>query len=67
MESRSSFPVHSVVLPPNLHLLSLSVPGWNYSANHDVHLSRIHSGQQGEILAQENLFTRTACVAELHL
>uniref|UniRef100_A0A7N6AVI2 Alpha-mannosidase n=2 Tax=Anabas testudineus TaxID=64144 RepID=A0A7N6AVI2_ANATE len=59
MESRSSFPVHSVVLPPNLHLLSLSVPGWNYSANHDVHLSRIHSGQQGEILAQENLFTRT--------
>uniref|UniRef100_A0A7N6A054 Alpha-mannosidase n=1 Tax=Anabas testudineus TaxID=64144 RepID=A0A7N6A054_ANATE len=35
-----SFPVHSVVLPPNLHLLSLSVPGWNYSANHDVHLSR---------------------------
>uniref|UniRef100_A0A8D0A8S1 Alpha-mannosidase n=1 Tax=Sander lucioperca TaxID=283035 RepID=A0A8D0A8S1_SANLU len=32
-----------VVLPPNLHLLSLSIPGWNYSSDHDVHLSHIHS------------------------
>uniref|UniRef100_A0A7N8X3H4 Alpha-mannosidase n=1 Tax=Mastacembelus armatus TaxID=205130 RepID=A0A7N8X3H4_9TELE len=37
-EPRSSS-VHSVVLPPNLHLLSFSIPGWNYSSNHDVHLS----------------------------
>lgn len=44
-EPRRSSPVRSVVLPPNLHLLSLSVPGWNYSSNHDVHLSHIHSGQ----------------------
>uniref|UniRef100_A0A3Q3WNI9 Alpha-mannosidase n=1 Tax=Mola mola TaxID=94237 RepID=A0A3Q3WNI9_MOLML len=33
-----------VVLPPNLHLLSLSIPGWKYSSNHDLHLSRdLHS------------------------
>ncbi|XP_038586701.1 epididymis-specific alpha-mannosidase [Micropterus salmoides] len=44
-EHRGSSPVHSVVLPPNLHLLSLSIPGWNYSSNHDVHLSHIHSGK----------------------
>ncbi|KAF3697878.1 Epididymis-specific alpha-mannosidase [Channa argus] len=35
----------SVVLPPNLHLLSLSIPGWNYCANHDVHLSHLHAGK----------------------
>ncbi|XP_022060114.1 epididymis-specific alpha-mannosidase [Acanthochromis polyacanthus] len=44
-EPQSSSPVPSVVLPPNLHLLSLSIPGWNYSSNHDVHLSHIHSGK----------------------
>ncbi|XP_008285640.1 epididymis-specific alpha-mannosidase isoform X2 [Stegastes partitus] len=44
-EPKSSSPVRSVVLPPNLHLLSLSIPGWNYSSNHDVHLSHIHSGK----------------------
>nr|XP_020466977.1 epididymis-specific alpha-mannosidase [Monopterus albus] len=43
-ERRSNSPVRAVVLPSNLHLLSLSIPGWNYSANHDVHLSQIHSG-----------------------
>ncbi|XP_034424999.1 epididymis-specific alpha-mannosidase isoform X2 [Hippoglossus hippoglossus] len=37
--------VRSVVLPPNLHLLSLSIPGWNYSSDHDVHLGHIHSGE----------------------
>ncbi|XP_017291614.1 epididymis-specific alpha-mannosidase [Kryptolebias marmoratus] len=40
-----SSPVSPVVLPPNLHLLSLSVPGWNYSSAHDVHLSHVHSGK----------------------
>uniref|UniRef100_A0A3P9D394 Alpha-mannosidase n=1 Tax=Maylandia zebra TaxID=106582 RepID=A0A3P9D394_9CICH len=34
--------LRSVVLPPNLHLLSLSVPGWNYCSNHSVHLN-LHS------------------------
>lgn len=38
-------PVRSVVLPPNLHLLSFSVPGWNYSPNHAVHLGHINSGK----------------------
>ncbi|KAI4808425.1 hypothetical protein KUCAC02_000485 [Chaenocephalus aceratus] len=38
-------PVRSVVLPPNLHLLSFSVPGWNYSPNHAVHLGHIKSGK----------------------
>ncbi|KAM6960290.1 epididymis-specific alpha-mannosidase [Tautogolabrus adspersus] len=38
-------PVRLVVLPPNLHLLSFSVPGWNYSSNHNVHLSHIRSDQ----------------------
>ncbi|TKS92921.1 Epididymis-specific alpha-mannosidase [Collichthys lucidus] len=41
---RASSPVPPVVLPPNLHLLSLSIPGWNYSSSHDVHLSHVHSG-----------------------
>ncbi|XP_034532568.1 epididymis-specific alpha-mannosidase [Notolabrus celidotus] len=44
-ESKEGPPVRSVVLPPNLHLLSFSIPGWNYSSNHNVHLSRVHSGQ----------------------
>nr|XP_019951382.1 PREDICTED: epididymis-specific alpha-mannosidase [Paralichthys olivaceus] len=44
-EPRGRFPVRSVVLPPNLHLLSLSIPGWNYSSDHDVHLGHIHSGE----------------------
>ncbi|KAG7497375.1 epididymis-specific alpha-mannosidase [Solea senegalensis] len=44
-ESRGGFPVQSVVLPPNLHLLSLSVPGWNYSSSHDIHLGHVHSGE----------------------
>ncbi|KAM6909441.1 LOW QUALITY PROTEIN: epididymis-specific alpha-mannosidase [Xenentodon cancila] len=45
MESRRSSPVPPVVLPPSLHLLSLSVLGWNYSSDHDAHLSHIHSGK----------------------
>uniref|UniRef100_A0A671VSC4 Alpha-mannosidase n=1 Tax=Sparus aurata TaxID=8175 RepID=A0A671VSC4_SPAAU len=38
-EPKERSPLRSVVLPPNLHLLSLSIPGWNYSSNHSVHLS----------------------------
>uniref|UniRef100_A0A4W6CRT5 alpha-mannosidase n=1 Tax=Lates calcarifer TaxID=8187 RepID=A0A4W6CRT5_LATCA len=38
-QPRGSSPVRSVVLPPNLHLLSLNIPGWNYSSNHNVHLN----------------------------
>ncbi|XP_015247239.1 PREDICTED: epididymis-specific alpha-mannosidase [Cyprinodon variegatus] len=39
-------PIPPVVLPPNLHLLSLSILGWNYSSNHDLHISHLHSGKQ---------------------
>uniref|UniRef100_A0A8C9WCU0 Alpha-mannosidase n=1 Tax=Scleropages formosus TaxID=113540 RepID=A0A8C9WCU0_SCLFO len=34
----------AVVLPPNLHLLSLSVPGWAYSSNHTQHLQDLQQG-----------------------
>ncbi|XP_049923624.1 epididymis-specific alpha-mannosidase [Epinephelus moara] len=44
-EPRGSSPLRPVVLPPNLHLLSLSIPGWNYSSDHDVHLRHINSGK----------------------
>ncbi|XP_035469730.2 epididymis-specific alpha-mannosidase [Scophthalmus maximus] len=44
-EPRGSSPVRPVVLPPNLHLLSLSIPGWNYSSDHDVHLAHVHAGK----------------------
>ncbi|XP_037539598.1 epididymis-specific alpha-mannosidase [Nematolebias whitei] len=44
-EARRNSPVSPVVLPPNLHLLSLSIPGWNYNSDHDSHLSHFHSGE----------------------
>lgn len=44
-EHRKGSPVHPVVLPPNLHLLTLSIPGWNFSSNHSVHLSYVNSGR----------------------
>ncbi|XP_078147934.1 epididymis-specific alpha-mannosidase [Centroberyx gerrardi] len=44
-EPRGSSPVQPVVLPPNLHLLSLSIPGWNYNSTHSLHLSHIDSGK----------------------
>ncbi|KAL6118528.1 man2b2 [Pungitius sinensis] len=45
-EARGGAPqARSVVLPPNLHLLSLSVPGWNYSSDHDAHLRHVNSGE----------------------
>nr|XP_023692209.1 epididymis-specific alpha-mannosidase isoform X1 [Paramormyrops kingsleyae] len=43
--SHSRMSALPVVLPPNLHLLSLSVPGWHYSSNHTKHLE---SMQQDE-------------------
>lgn len=44
-EPRRNSAVRPVVLPSSLHLLSLSIPGWNYSSNHDIHLSHINSGK----------------------
>lgn len=45
-EARFNTPVPPVVLPPNLHLLSLSIPGWNYNSIHDLHLNHVHSGTE---------------------
>lgn len=42
---RGGSPVPTVVLPANLHLLSFSVPGWNYSSDHDAHLRRLETGK----------------------
>ncbi|XP_056431544.1 epididymis-specific alpha-mannosidase [Gadus chalcogrammus] len=42
--SGGGVPVRPVVLPPNLHLLSLSIPGWNYSSQHARHLLHLDSG-----------------------
>ncbi|NWU89835.1 MA2B2 mannosidase, partial [Upupa epops] len=36
----------SVTVPPNLHLQSLSIPGWRYSSNHSEQVHRIHMGKQ---------------------
>ncbi|XP_041842380.1 epididymis-specific alpha-mannosidase [Melanotaenia boesemani] len=44
-EPRRNSAVRPVVLPSSLHLLSLSIPGWNYSSNHDIHLNHINSGK----------------------
>ncbi|XP_074848559.1 epididymis-specific alpha-mannosidase isoform X2 [Carettochelys insculpta] len=33
-----------VTLPDNLHLQTLSIPGWMYSSNHTEHLQNIHKG-----------------------
>lgn len=39
--------VHSspVTLPPNLHLQTLSIPGWRYSSNHSEQVHNIHIGR----------------------
>lgn len=42
--SRGS-PVSTVNFPPNLHLLSFTVPGWNYSSNHEAHIRRLQMGK----------------------
>ncbi|KYO45727.1 epididymis-specific alpha-mannosidase [Alligator mississippiensis] len=47
---RQPSPVQSdpVVLPPNLHLQTLSIPGWTYSSNHTEQLQNIHKGNHKE-------------------
>ncbi|XP_036407174.1 epididymis-specific alpha-mannosidase [Megalops cyprinoides] len=46
-ESQNGAPVNPVVLPPNLHLLTLSVPGWGYSSNHTQNLWDIQRDTKG--------------------
>ncbi|XP_028829124.1 epididymis-specific alpha-mannosidase isoform X2 [Denticeps clupeoides] len=36
-----------VVLPANLHMQTLSVPGWSYSSNHSVNRQNLDLGKQG--------------------
>ncbi|XP_010022635.1 PREDICTED: epididymis-specific alpha-mannosidase-like, partial [Nestor notabilis] len=40
--------VHSshVTVPPNLHLQTLSIPGWRYSSDHAEQVRSIHMGRQ---------------------
>ncbi|KAM3672196.1 epididymis-specific alpha-mannosidase [Ammospiza maritima maritima] len=35
-----------VTVPPNLHLQTLSIPGWRYSSNHAEQVHSIHMGEQ---------------------
>ncbi|NWH85509.1 MA2B2 mannosidase, partial [Aegithalos caudatus] len=35
-----------VTVPPNLHLQTLSIPGWRYSSNHAEQVRSIHMGKQ---------------------
>ncbi|XP_071600090.1 epididymis-specific alpha-mannosidase isoform X2 [Heliangelus exortis] len=41
-------PVHGspVTFPPNLHLQTLSIPGWNYSSNHEEQVHSILMGKE---------------------
>ncbi|XP_048397120.1 epididymis-specific alpha-mannosidase isoform X1 [Stegostoma tigrinum] len=43
--SQSDSSVNSVFLPPNLHLLTLCLPGWRYNSNHTAHLQNIVQGK----------------------
>ncbi|XP_040480860.1 epididymis-specific alpha-mannosidase [Ursus maritimus] len=38
----------AVMLPPSLHLQTLSIPGWNYSSNHTEHLYNLQKGRRGK-------------------
>ncbi|NXC16084.1 MA2B2 mannosidase, partial [Corythaeola cristata] len=35
-----------VTVPPNLHLQTLSIPGWRYSSNHAEQVHSVHMGKQ---------------------
>ncbi|KAK1175516.1 hypothetical protein AOXY_G180 [Acipenser oxyrinchus oxyrinchus] len=43
-EGHSSVHAEPVSLPPNLHIQSLSIPGWRYSSNHSEQLRDIQQG-----------------------
>ncbi|XP_031444215.1 epididymis-specific alpha-mannosidase [Phasianus colchicus] len=36
----------SITVPPNLHLQTLSIPGWTYSSDHAEQVHTIHMGKQ---------------------
>ncbi|XP_078066417.1 epididymis-specific alpha-mannosidase [Mustelus asterias] len=43
--SQSNSSESSVFLPPNLHLLTLCLPGWRYNSNHTEHVQNIVRGE----------------------
>ncbi|NXQ21103.1 MA2B2 mannosidase, partial [Peucedramus taeniatus] len=43
---QNSVPDLPVTVPPNLHLQTLSIPGWRYSSNHAEQVHSIHTGEQ---------------------
>ncbi|XP_069782064.1 epididymis-specific alpha-mannosidase isoform X2 [Narcine bancroftii] len=47
-KSHSATAANSFSLPSNLHLLTLSVPGWQYSSNHNEHMQNILRGQRSQ-------------------
>ncbi|KAL0970464.1 hypothetical protein UPYG_G00242320 [Umbra pygmaea] len=46
-EHGTGSPLRPVVLPENLHLLTLSVPGWAYSSNHTLHVHNMGTRDTG--------------------
>ncbi|PIO36029.1 hypothetical protein AB205_0031740 [Aquarana catesbeiana] len=40
-----------IVLPPNIHLQILSVPGWSYSSNHTEHIHNLYKGDRQKTAA----------------
>ncbi|KFP79960.1 Epididymis-specific alpha-mannosidase, partial [Acanthisitta chloris] len=45
-QQQNSVHSSSVTLPPNLHLSTLSIPGWRYSSDHAEQVHSIHMGKQ---------------------
>ncbi|NWH78465.1 MA2B2 mannosidase, partial [Piaya cayana] len=43
---QNEVPGSPVTLPPNLHLQTLSIPGWKYSSDHAEQVHSIHMGKQ---------------------
>ncbi|XP_078394553.1 epididymis-specific alpha-mannosidase isoform X1 [Cetorhinus maximus] len=43
--SQSNSSTSSTFLPPNLHLLTLCLPGWRYNSNHTEHVQNIVRGK----------------------
>ncbi|XP_067257020.1 epididymis-specific alpha-mannosidase [Chanodichthys erythropterus] len=41
--------VQPVVLPQNLHMQTLSIPGWNYSPDHTQHIHNLSAGGERKI------------------
>ncbi|XP_062902748.1 epididymis-specific alpha-mannosidase [Mobula hypostoma] len=47
-KSRGDNEANSFSLPSNLHLLTLSVPGWRYNSNHNEHLQNLIRGKRSK-------------------